>query len=1049
MREHDIVEELYNFGNTSIYVIYDPHREKKYVLKKIRSKGLVSELYRDMEEIFKREKEALKKINHPNIIKYIDSYVDDDGFNLITEYTEEMVSLEKNTLNFSEIKKLEILEDILKGLIECHNSKVIHRDLKPSNILISKDAKQIKIIDFGLSKIKDLLAEKSGVTVKGYMTPHYSSPEQLRGERLSEESDIYSLGLIAYYLFCGEEPQMERKKIYSTLDNSSIDVKIQYLIKKALYNVREDRYSNAELFLREVLKVKYQIEADQSEVFLNFKSSIATRLKELGKIGTTHDLTVQKFIEDSLGKHPNIFMNIRSEYMLIGDKIRYEVTFNKKNEVILEKVWNIELEKRDFEKSKGVLIGAKINIVKNRYDICNPTDSTYIEYLKEKISQEFKENSKRIDDKNKLNGLLKVWNTYLKQKKQEAFNKTELGRFSDFDYDEVNNYLSLQVEDLKEKEPFEKEDIIQLTSKQGKKIIVGKFHKYKVANQISIIPNSDFNEKNFKKRGIIGINNYLANILTNRYSIAMKQLLSNTSINRELLEILNTPQLASFTKERYSTSKWFNREILPETKKLVQEILSTNDLYLVQGPPGTGKTTLITELVAQIYYTSPRSKVLFVSPSHVAVDHAIRKIRKQLKSLDGNIDKKIVRLGREFKISAEHEIFQMDNHSKAWAEKIKKKSINYLEDEANKFSKKNNKKYNLVSYLIDSTQSNRDELSKYIDNTNSFHYKKYEVIKDWYQNLSQNSQFELEIIKDAFLIGSTCSGIASYDVFDNIEFDWVIIDEAARATVPELLIPMVRGKRIILVGDHKQLPPVVNFDENDISTKEVKNTLEESLFKTLHDSITGDLKATLKTQFRMKSEIGNMINKLYYSEVEINNSTQHKEYILEDEYKPISWIDTNTSPDHNEISEGTSYKNYQEATKTIQFLDELNDSLSEHKRKKTVGIISGYEAQRILLDSEVNKHKWNYLDIVINNVDAFQGSEKDIIIYSIVRSNQDRDLGYLKDERRLNVSLSRAKEMLVIVGNTKVAEYTPYETNPFIKLFNYIISNPKDCKLIQ
>ncbi|EBF5140780.1 DUF2075 domain-containing protein, partial [Listeria monocytogenes] len=338
---------------------------------------------------------------------------------------------------------------------------------------------------------------------------------------------------------------------------------------------------------------------------------------------------------------------------------------------------------------------------------------------------------------------------------------------------------------------------------------------------------------------------------------AMKQLLSNTSINRELLEILNTPQLASFTKERYSTSKWFNREILPETKKLVQEILSTNDLYLVQGPPGTGKTTLITELVAQIYYTSPRSKVLFVSPSHVAVDHAIRKIRKQLKSLDGNIDKKIVRLGREFKISAEHEIFQMDNHSKAWAEKIKKKSINYLEDEANKFSKKNNKKYNLVSYLIDSTQSNRDELSKYIDNTNSFHYKKYEVIKDWYQNLSQNSQFELEIIKDAFLIGSTCSGIASYDVFDNIEFDWVIIDEAARATVPELLIPMVRGKRIILVGDHKQLPPVVNFDENDISTKEVKNTLEESLFKTLHDSITGDLKATLKTQFRMKSEIGN------------------------------------------------------------------------------------------------------------------------------------------------------------------------------------------------
>ena len=109
----------------------------------------------------------------------------------------------------------------------------------------------------------------------------------------------------------------------------------------------------------------------------------------------------------------------------------------------------------------------------------------------------------------------------------------------------------------------------------------------------------------------------------------------------------------------------------------------------------------------------------------------------------------------------------------------------------------------------------------------------------------------------------------------------------------------------------------------------------------------------------------------------------------------------------------------------ISILADINKYLKKEKRKMTIGIISGYEAQKVLLLERLDSSKMDYLDIEINNVDAFQGSEKDIIIYSIVRSNNKSDLGFLKDERRLNVSLSRAKEQLIIVGDSEVADYSP------------------------
>lgn len=1047
MKDYCVQEEIYNSGGTRIQKVYDEKRGENYTLKLLSTQNIAKETIKDVEEIFKRERDGLKKVNHPNVIKYINSFVSETDFGILTEYCSGMKSLDKVETNFSDIKKLEIVEDILAGLAECHNCKVLHRDIKPSNILVSEDGSSVKIIDFGLSKVKDIFGEVSGVTLKDYMSPIYASPEQLNRKKISEESDIYSLGISMFYMFLKKEPPINRDEMIKELNNAEIDSKIRSVILKATQKAREDRYSSADVFLQEVEKIRYQIEAEESDLIVCYKPQVASKLIDLGKINSANELIVTKYIKESLEDKPNIYMRSNNAFYLVGDKILYKVEINRKNEFLLDKVWNISIDKYDFEKSKGICIGANIEVVRKEYSVVNDTDSVYIEFLKTKIREAFKKNKDKKLDKNNLDELLRVWNGYLNQKKQEAFNKTEMGLFTGFDYDSFNNFLTINLDS---KMVFEKGDIIQLTAKNGKKTRIGEFNKFIEEKKIQVIPQNDFDEKNFSKRGQIGINNYLTNILTHRYSLAMKELLNRTSVNRELLNVLNNPETASIANKKFKVEEKFNNDILPETISILESALSAEDIFLIQGPPGTGKTTLITELIAQIYSANPDSKILFVSPSHVAVDHAMKSIRKILKKINSDIDSRIVRLGQETNISNEHDQFQIERHSENWSNMIKNKSISYLSEEIDGLTVQDeeDKTDNLRNYLLDITKTDRSELIKYLEDENSHNYKKYSIIKDWYQNLSQSEQFEFEIIKSAFLICSTCSGIASYKIFDEIEYDWVIIDEAARATVPELLIPLVRGKRSILVGDHQQLPPVVNFEENEVLSKETKEMLGESLFKKIHIALSDDLKETLSTQFRMKKEIAEMINKLYYKEVDIKNHILNKEYILSDVYKPITWIDTNNSAKHYQVPEGTSFKNYEEVTKINHFLSELNNVLSKLKRQKSVGIISGYEAQKNLIIEDIRNENWPFLDITVNNVDAFQGSEKDIIIYSVVRSNEKQELGFLKDERRLNVSLSRAKEMLVIVGDSNVSEYTPFETNPFRKLFKYILDNRDGCKIV-
>lgn len=338
-------------------------------------------------------------------------------------------------------------------------------------------------------------------------------------------------------------------------------------------------------------------------------------------------------------------------------------------------------------------------------------------------------------------------------------------------------------------------------------------------------------------------------------------------------------------------------------------------------------------------------------------------------------------------------------------------------------------------------------------------YAKVEgLCKEWIDRVKLGDGLLQESLMDASIVGATCLGIASLSANADMKFDWVIVDEAGKATPTEILVPISLGKKIVLVGDHKQLPPVVDetlLEEDETNTIDKKD-LETSLFEYMEGELNDDCKSVLNQQYRMNPVIGNLISKMFYGNA-LESKTKKEEKtiplkIYED--KPLVWLSTALRTDNTEEPIGKTFRNSCEAKIIFEQLIEIEEELKEQRLYKEVGIIAGYKAQkealRRLYESQYSERFHYIKDIDINTVDAFQGREMDIIFYSVVRSNSEGKLGFLQDVRRLNVAFSRARELLVVVGNhhsvTKNIRLNG-EENPFVGIMTYIYDNEDDCML--
>ena len=464
---------------------------------------------------------------------------------------------------------------------------------------------------------------------------------------------------------------------------------------------------------------------------------------------------------------------------------------------------------------------------------------------------------------------------------------------------------------------------------------------------------------------------------------------------------------------------WLN----PTQERAVNEVLWAKDVAIVHGPPGTGKTTTLVEAINETLMRE--SQVLVCAQSNMAVDWISEKL------VDRGIN--VLRIGNPTRVNDKMLGFTYERRFESHADYPQLWAIRKAIRELRKNRKKGSENYH---QKMDRLKSRAAEIELRIN---------------------------AELFGEARVIACTLVGSAHH-LLEGMKFGTLFIDEAAQALEAACWIPMKRASRVILAGDHCQLPPTV---------KSIA-ALRAGLGKTLMERIAEnkpEVVTLLKIQYRMNDEIMRFSSDWFYGG-KVESAPQIKYRSVLDYDHPITWIDTsneenqitiegedapedsasasssvsaanqNSDLNFKEQFVGESFGriNKAEAELTLLTLAEYFTKLSKRRvleERIDVGIISPYRAQVQYLKKLIKKYEFfkPYRRLIsVNTVDGFQGQERDVILISLVRSNDEGQIGFLKDLRRMNVAMTRARMKLSILGNKDTMTKHPF----YKKLWEYV-----------
>lgn len=324
---------------------------------------------------------------------------------------------------------------------------------------------------------------------------------------------------------------------------------------------------------------------------------------------------------------------------------------------------------------------------------------------------------------------------------------------------------------------------------------------------------------------------------------------------------------------------------------------------------------------------------------------------------------------------------------------------------------------------------------KEIENLFNKYLKLYKVLQQWAEDLQTQNYFLEDILLNSVdVVGATCIGIKSQRRFADLDFDVTIIDEAGQIQIHNVLVPLSVSDKAILLGDHKQIPPMVDEDllsaceELDICT----DMLEKSFFEILYENIRDDNKIMLDTQYRMPKCVADVLSQQFYDGKYISPDFKAGSAVLQDfltfDTNPFIVIDTSDIKGRFEKrGEMAGYSNSLETYIVEKLLSQFTVELS----RDNIGIISAYANQvNVIKERLKNRFDSDDLQEMVATLDSFQGQERDIIVYSFTRSNKrpndQRRIGFLSELRRLNVAMSRCKKLLILIGDMKFLSSCQY-----------------------
>ena len=563
-----------------------------------------------------------------------------------------------------------------------------------------------------------------------------------------------------------------------------------------------------------------------------------------------------------------------------------------------------------------------------------------------------------------------------------------------------------------------------------------------------------------------------------------------------------------------------------------QRLIANGPLSLLQGPPGTGKTEFIAAFVHYLFDVQKVRNILLVSQSHEAVNTAAERIRKHCQRLGTdlqlvrfsnreiadseiledvfspnlvgqkraqlNVNKisNICQLGRSMSLPERYlreraELaFDIGIQIRRYQKIVNSSKNENIDEDEKRLRKKLERSIKEQAQAMGLRELVEiDEiLPKFISELNHKHNiqqfeniqagKLIDLTQDMLEALSnERTNYDEFLARSRQLVIGTCVGIGQrhIGIADNL-YDWVIVDEAARSISSELAIAMQSGTRILLVGDHKQLPPLYSDEHKNALARrlgiskrgeELDQALGSDFERVFLSEYGKQTCATLKTQYRMAPAIGSLVSACFYENVLENGKTDNDVpniyFRLPEEIKScVTWLDTTSLPNtYHEQGKSGSLSNRAEADVIIRILQDLaNDETfmnSEpvqkclEKNEKAIGVICMYGEQKKLIRKKFNERSWNdeFRGLVkIDSVDSYQGKENRVIILSLTRHDKVCSTGFLHLPNRINVALSRAMDKLIIVGAKTMWEHPKNSKTPLAKVLRFIQeqeqNNPQD-----
>jgi serine/threonine protein kinase len=1018
----------------------------------------------------------LQKARHialPNIIEYgFDE--EQNAFAIVYELLEGVKNFESKVSVLKNQSAISSIIELADCLQELHlKFQINHGDIHPANILIDKNG-QFYLIDFGLADITKTLSQTKELEIfaRGFAAPEKLNKLGSRG--FPFQSDIYSLGKVVEWFYdekqedIAEEQNIQLQKLLAEnpADRPTWQQVLDFLRNLAVSSetesvqvaFRQSGYASGILELLNTTNPIYDISPREGQNYLvdivigSYLCEGVIWLKEEDKLLFNGVKTVasidNKIVERKIkeGKKLPFKFSYTTEY-----------TSNKADLTPYFQKW-FELKQK------------QISLRENRKAVRE--EISFYRELLEKEKEVITKNSLRLQYTNfKING------------DEIIFNIKENDKYSS-----IGNILK-HIEEGNDvnSEGFEYVVSANGDRKQNKVAIdfAGKPYEFHTQDRLFKIKDCERLKPNsIPQSGYLFENTNKKDEEKNRQLDAIRKVDKNEVQNPDLIYYLFKPDAlqgvySDYSNELVAKQKDTSGKPLVYSfnqQRAIHNALFRSPLTIIQGPPGTGKTTVITEIVFQILSQKPEAKILITSQTNNAVDQVLENLLKN--------EIPILRLsGITAPRNESIRKHTLDRKLEGWKQQVREASEKNFKKEKSKFQELLQSKNAFAATITDVVLENKDwkkakekienivnrvhnlkelhnlpdeeeKAIEKIDKVLGIHFSEFlnlqKLHRDWIvtiNSLDEKSAINQKLVDSIRVIGATCNHIAAkkYSKY-NFEFDYVIMDESGKATTAEALVPIITGKNLIFVGDHRQLRPMLT------TTREVESWLREkfkkeaeelesyddyfnraSLFEQVITNIEPDYKTQLTECRRSSTEQIKLTSKCFYELVGDEAIEPVLREMSAEHNLPLAiesslfFIDTGSHYKSKIDDKSKSSLNEESAKLIPEILEALNKF--EKVKEYSFGVITGYTAQFRLLKRNIDKKrqqqkinsicKWNKQEekLTVSVVDRFQGLERDIVIVDLVKSGPCLNLGFLEVPNRINVALSRQKKLLLIVGD--------------------------------